>query len=191
MPARISRYPNWWAVAAGGSSLTARFHGIPTNRSHRVTLDVDCRDRRAARPTRPTPRSWCPTVPYVRRSPARAHVGGERHRHGDHGCAKDIVERVGVPRFPFSDFPLGNSAGRPRDPASQAFTLDLALDVLESAPAARTTVQSPLLWSHNADWKLDYCNIERLSLEEIARRRAEFDQGKAEAKRLREEISPR
>jgi hypothetical protein len=101
------------------------------------------------------------------------------------GCAKDIVEYVGVPRLLLSDFPLGNAAGRPKDPASQAFTLDLALGLLESAPAAQTTVQSPLRWSTNADWKLDYCNIERLSSEEIARRRAEFDKGKAEAKRVR------
>ena len=43
------------------------------------------------------------------------------------GCAKDIVEFVGVPRFLFSDFPLGNAAGRPKDPQSQAFTLELAL----------------------------------------------------------------
>ena len=63
------------------------------------------------------------------------------------GCAKDIVEHVGVPRFVFSDFPLGNAAGRPRDLASQDATLALALDLLEAAPAARTTVQSPLRWS--------------------------------------------
>ncbi len=31
------------------------------------------------------------------------------------GCAKDIVEYVGVPRFLFSDFPLGNPAGKPHD----------------------------------------------------------------------------
>ena len=43
------------------------------------------------------------------------------------GCAKDIVEHVGVPRFVFSDFPLGNAAGRPNDPESQAATLELAL----------------------------------------------------------------
>ena len=60
------------------------------------------------------------------------------------GCAKDIVEYCGVPRFLFSDFPLGNAAGRPKDPRSQAFTLELALRVLEAAPAPRTTVQSPL-----------------------------------------------
>jgi hypothetical protein len=103
------------------------------------------------------------------------------------GCAKDIVEYVGVPRFLFSDFPLGNGAGRPKDPASQAFTLDLALSVLEAAPAPRTTVQSPLTWSASPDWKLDYSNIERLTPEEIRRRRAEFDEGKTQAKRVRED----
>src|ERR1700720_1277377 len=103
------------------------------------------------------------------------------------GCAKDIVEYCGVPRFLFSDFPLGNAAGRPKDPGSQAFTLDLALSVLETALAPRTTVQSPLTWSANPDWKLDYCNIEQLTPEEIARRRAEFDNGKTQAKSVREQ----
>ena len=69
---------------------------------------------------------------------------------------------------------------------SQAVTLDLALRVLEHAPAARTTVQSPLMWSDNPDWKLDYCNIERLSAEEIRARRAEFDKAKDVAKAVRE-----
>jgi len=103
------------------------------------------------------------------------------------GCAKDIVEYVGVPRFLFSDFPLGNAAGRPKDPGSQAFTLDLALSVLDTAPAPRTTVQSPLRWSASADWKVDYCNIERLTPEEIRGRRAEFDKGKTLAKGVRKE----
>jgi hypothetical protein len=103
------------------------------------------------------------------------------------GCAKDIVEYVGVPRFLFSDFPLGNAAGRPNDLVSQAFTFDLALSVLETAPAPRTTVQSPLAWTASPDWKLDYCNIERLAPEEIRRRRAEFDEGKTQARRAREE----
>jgi D-proline reductase (dithiol) PrdB len=101
------------------------------------------------------------------------------------GCAKDIVEYVGVPRLLFSDVPLGNPAGRPRDPQSQAFTLDLALRVLETAPASRTTVQSPLRWSDDPAWKLDYSNIDRLSAEEITRRRAEFDRQKEIAKTVR------
>jgi D-proline reductase (dithiol) PrdB len=102
------------------------------------------------------------------------------------GCARDIVEHVGVPRFLFSDFPLGNPAGRPHDAASREFTLDLALRVLETAPAPRTTVQSPLRWSADPSWKLDFSNIARLSPEEIARRRAEFDRQKEIAKRLRD-----
>ena len=102
------------------------------------------------------------------------------------GCAKDIVEHVGVPRFLFSDFPLGNPAGRPHDPDSQAFTIDLALRVLETAPGPRTTVQSPSRWSDNPDWKLDFSNIARLSPEETARRRAEFDRQKQIAKTIRD-----
>jgi hypothetical protein len=95
------------------------------------------------------------------------------------GAAKDIVEHCGVPRFLFSDFPLGNSAGRPHDPESQARTLELALRVLETAPAARTTVQSPLRWSEDAAWKLDYNNLAKLTPEDLAERRKEFDVVKA------------
>jgi hypothetical protein len=103
------------------------------------------------------------------------------------GCARDIVEHCGVPRFLFSDFPLGNSAGRPFDVESQTATLELALRVLESAPAARTTVQSPLRWRDDADWKLDFDNLERMTPEEIAHRRKEFDEIKAVAKGKREQ----
>ena len=91
-----------------------------------------------------------------------------------------------MPRQLFSDFPLGNAAGKPHDPASQAFTLGLALRLLESAPGPRSTLQSPLRWKDSAGWKLDYSNIERLSAEEISRRRAEFDLAKSQAKALRD-----
>jgi D-proline reductase (dithiol) PrdB len=99
------------------------------------------------------------------------------------GCAKDIVEHCGVPRFLFSDFPLGNAAGRPK---AQAFTLELALRVLAAAPASRASVQSPLRWSSEPSWKLDYSNIERLSPEEIRQRREEFDRQKEVARTVRE-----
>ena len=102
------------------------------------------------------------------------------------GCAKDIVEHCGVPRFVFSDFPLGNSAGRPFDAESQAQTLELALRLLESAPGARTTMQSPLRWTADAEWKRDYLDLTKLSPEKIAERRQEFDQGKAVARAKRE-----
>ncbi len=102
------------------------------------------------------------------------------------GCAKDIVEFCGVPRFLFSDFPLGNAAGKPCDPRSQADTLELALRVLETAPGPRTTVQSPQRWRDDAEWKLDFSNLDRLSPEEIAERRANFDAQKEIARKKRE-----
>jgi len=102
------------------------------------------------------------------------------------GCAKDIIEHCGVPRFLFSDFPLGNSAGRPLDAPSQAQTLELALRVLESAPAARTTVQSPQRWNGAASWKRDYLDLAKLSPDSIAERRKEFDEVKTIARTKRE-----
>jgi len=102
------------------------------------------------------------------------------------GCAKDIVEHCGVPRFVWSDFPLGNSAGRPFDVESQAQTLELALRVLETAPAARTTVSSRLRWTADAAWKHRFLDVGKLSPEEIAERRKEFDVVKAVAKAKRE-----
>jgi len=103
------------------------------------------------------------------------HIEGEGIPTVIMGCAKDIVEHCGVPRFLFSDFPLGNSAGRPFDKMSQAETLELALRVLESAPGPRTTVQSPQRWSEDASWKLDYNDLAKLTPETIAERRKEFD----------------
>ena len=105
------------------------------------------------------------------------------------GCAKDIVEHCGVPRLLFSDFPLGNSAGRPFDVESQALTLELALRLLESAPAARTTVQSPIRWSSDPSWKRDYLDLTTLSPETLAERRREFDEVKAVARTRRAESS--
>ena len=103
------------------------------------------------------------------------------------GCAKDIVEHCGVPRFLFSDFPLGNSGGLPFDVPSQTQTLELALRVLETAPAARTTIQSPLRWNADAAWKLDFNDLSKLTPEKIAERRKEFEVVKAVAKAKREE----
>jgi len=102
------------------------------------------------------------------------------------GCAKDIVEFCGVPRFLFSDFPLGNSAGRPFDVESQRQTLELALQLLERAPGARTTMQSPLRWSEDASWKRDYLDLTSLSPEKIAERKKEFDDVKSIARAKRE-----
>jgi D-proline reductase (dithiol) PrdB len=171
-------------------SMAPRFHGLPTNRSHRMTIEVDCAEVvRRCTEDRIDAAFLLPNCPVCHQSVSLAARALEESGIATvvMGCAKDIVEYVGVPRFLFSDFPLGNAAGRPHDRASQAFTLDLALRVLAGAPAPRTTVQSPLTWSDSPDWKLDYCNIDRLSPDEISRRRADFDRQKTIARAAREQ----
>jgi hypothetical protein len=101
------------------------------------------------------------------------------------GAAKDIVEYCGVPRFLFSDFPLGNAAAKPHDPSSRSLNFELALSLLESAPSACTTVKSPLIWSTDPSWKFDYSNLERLSEQEITRLRDEAEQARITARELR------
>ena len=177
------------ATSGRVGSLAARFHGLPTNRSKRRTLEVDCPEI-VGRCTADAVDAaiLVPNCPVCHQSVSLAARALEASGISTvvMGCAKDIVEYVGVPRLLFSDFPLGNAAGRPNDPESQAFTLALALEVLQAAPAPRTTVQSPLHWGADPDWKLDYCNVQRLTPEEIRRRRAEFDEAKSRAKAVRE-----
>lgn len=172
-------------------SIARRFHGLPTNRSHRVTLEVDCAEVVDRCLTDAVDAAIlvanCP-VCHQSVSLAARMLEAQGITTVVMGCAKDIVEYVGVPRLLFSDFPLGNAAGRPNDANSQAFTLELALRVLETAPSERTTVQSPLVWSASPDWKVDYLNLAALSPEEIARRRADFDKQNVVAKGLRKDI---
>jgi hypothetical protein len=177
------------AAAAGRIRLAPRFHGAPTNRSQERTLSVDapeilkrCKEDEAdAAILVPN----CPVCHQTASLVAR-HLEANGISTVVMGCAKDIVEHCGVARFLFSDFPLGNGAGKPHDKDSQELTLELALALLETAAEPRTTLQSPLRWSESAEWKLDYCNVERLSAEELKRLRVEFDKGKEKARETRE-----
>jgi D-proline reductase (dithiol) PrdB len=169
--------------------VSPRFFGAPTNRSHRVTIETDapeiltrCRaDGVDAAVLVPN----CPVCHQTISLVAR-HLEAGGISTVVMGCAKDIVEHAAVPRFLFSDFPLGNSAGKPHDPESQARTLELALRVLETAPGPQTTVRSPLRWGADAAWKRDYSNAASLSADELTRLRREFDAQKEIARGLRE-----
>lgn len=168
--------------------VAPRFFGAPTNRSHRVTIDTDAPEiLRRCQADGIDAAVLVPNCPVCHQtiSLVARHLEANGIPTVVMGCAKDIVEHAAVPRFLFSDFPLGNSAGKPHDVASQAFTLELALRVLETAPAAQTTVQSPLRWSEDHSWKRDYSNADALSAEELARLRREFDAQKEIAKGLR------
>jgi len=170
-------------------AIGPRFFGAPTNRSHRVTLETDAPEILArCREDGVDAAVLVPNCPVCHQTVSliARHLEANGISTVVMGCAKDIVEHAAVPRFLFSDFPLGNSAGKPHDQASQALTFELAMRVLESAPGARTTVQSPLRWSANASWKRDYNNVAMLSAEELARRRREFDAQKQVARGLRE-----
>jgi hypothetical protein len=183
--------PQLLRLAAEGriGEVAPRFFGAPTNRSHRVTIETDAPEILArCRADHVDAAVLVPNCPVCHQTVSliARHLEANGIPTVVMGCAKDIVEHAAVPRFLFSDFPLGNSAGKPHDVASQAFTLELGLRVLETAPSTQTTVQSPLRWSADASWKRDYSNVAALSAEELARRRREFDAQKEIARGLRE-----
>ena len=168
--------------------LSANFYGLPTNRSQRHTLEMD-----APRILEMLKTDGVDVVVLIPNCPICHQSQSLLARYLEAagistvvmGAAKDIVEYCGVPRLLFSDFPLGNAAAKPNDTSSQDLNLELALRLLESAPAARTTVQSPLVWSEDPSWKLDYSNLEQLSPQEIARLREEAEQVRITARELR------
>ncbi|MDG2113274.1 MAG: glycine reductase, partial [Actinomycetota bacterium] len=75
------------------------------------------------------------------------------------GSARDIVEEIGVTRFLFVDFPLGYPTGRPGDQEQQRRICEEALDLLEGAWAARTTVHANVEWGDDA-WRSSYMRVE-------------------------------
>src|SRR2546430_3787504 len=162
------------AMTQGRVQLAKRFHGAPTNRSQQHTLEVDCPEILArCLEDEADAALLVPNCPVCHQSVSliARHLEANGIATVVMGCAKDIVEHCGVPRFLFSDFPLGNSAGRPHDDESQALTLGLGLRVLATAPAARTTVQSSLRWQGEASWKPDFSNLDPMTPEPIAERR--------------------
>ena len=104
------------AVSGRIGSVAPRFHGAPTNRSHRTTLEVDCPEIVARLQADGADAAiLVPNCPVCHQTVCLAARMLEENGISTvvMGCAKDIVEYVGVPRFLFSDFPLGNAAGRP------------------------------------------------------------------------------
>ena len=179
-----------WSVERGRIGvLTQHFHGLPTNRSQRTTSEIDCVELVArCKAENADAAILVANCPVCHQSVGLAARALEENGIASviMGCAKDIVEHVGVPRLVFSDFPLGNGAGRPKDVDSQDLTMELALTLLESAGAPRATVQSALKWSADATWKRDYCNIDLLSAQEIATHRAQFEAAKDTAQAVRQ-----
>ena len=164
-------------------------YGFPTNRSQRTNMERDCLELVSQLQDDEIDAVIAvPNCPVCHQSIALAARAAESAGMPTviMGCALDIIEYVGVPRFYFSDFPLGNSCGRPHDPTSQWLSITGALDLLTTAQEPRTTVTSPMTWNGSPNWKQDYSNIERLNATEIESRRAAFDEAKRIAAGKRE-----
>ena len=72
------------------------------------------------------------------------------------GSAIDIVEHCGVPRFAFTDFPLGNPCGRPWDSAMQMQVVASAMALFKTAAGPRTTARLPYRWGGDESWRDNY-----------------------------------
>lgn len=75
------------------------------------------------------------------------------------GSALDIVEYCGVPRFLFTDFPLGNPCGPPGRQDLQRTIARQALDLLRGADAPRTTQKSDVSWPSDDEWRPRYGRV--------------------------------
>jgi hypothetical protein len=82
------------------------------------------------------------------------------------GSALDVVEHCGVPRFVFTDFPLGNPCGPPYRRDIQRTVVAMALDLLSSATGPRTTITAPFVWDDPA-WRERYGRVDPAKREEL------------------------
>lgn len=190
----------WFPLAAlrelsqeGRIKVAPRCHGLPTNRSQEHTIEVDSKEiLKRCQDDQVDVAILVANCPICHQSTSL--VARHLEQNGIStivmGCAKDIVEHCGVPRLLFSDFPLGNAAGRPHDPESQRATLELALSVLESATGPRTTVQNPLRWTDSSEWKADYCNVAQFSEDELKTLAEDAERARIVAQKVREKSIP-
>ena len=166
------------------SSLSPRFYGVPTEYSQRKTNEVDA----------PAVLRFCqedavdiailvPLCPVCHQTASLT----ARHLEANGiptvivGSARDIVEQVAVPRFVFTDFPLGNPCGAPYDAAMQTSIVGMSLDLLEKAWQPQTTVQTPFHWPTD-DWRANFMRIGEDNIEDL-RRQGEERQRRQAARR--------
>ena len=99
------------------------------------------------------------------------------------GSARDIVEHCGIPRYLFTDFPLGNPCGRPYDETSQHAIMTQAMTLLKDTKKPGKTVVTPFVWDDDGQWKDNYMHV---GPDNIAALRAAGDRRKAEQSAAKE-----
>ena len=99
------------------------------------------------------------------------------------GSALDIVEHCGVPRFVFTDLPLGNPVGHPWNRDMQREVVRLAFSTLKTANGPRTTVRAPVKWKDDPGWRERYSRVDAAEQERLLRLGEERRRRFAEMKR--------
>lgn len=105
------------------------------------------------------------------------------------GSAIDIVEHCGVPRFLFTDFPLGNPCGKPFDRAMQREIVSAGLELFETATNARTTVKTPYQWGSYL-WRERYLQVteeDRIQLQILGEERRAQREAQRQSGKVRKE----
>jgi|TARA_B110000263_G_scaffold104017_1_gene90842 D-proline reductase (dithiol) PrdB len=100
------------------------------------------------------------------------------------GNAFDILEACAIPRFIFSDLPLGNPLGNPFDRDMQRKTLELALRLAVTAKSPEF-IETGVRFSSDDAWKTNYGQVTdsnrteflQLGDENRAQRRADREKG--------------
>ena len=109
------------------------------------------------------------------------------------GSALDVIQHCGVPRFVFTDFPLGNPCGHPWRRDMQKAIVRQAFELLETARNPRTTVTAPYSWKEDdPDWRSRYGRVdpaERERLLAIGEERRRQRENLAAARAARDEAN--
>jgi hypothetical protein len=175
------------------AGLTPRFHGVPTEYSQRKTRTEDAPEILArVRADGADAAILCPLCPVCHQtvSLVARHLEANGIPTVIIGSALDVVEHCGVPRFYFTDFPLGNPCGHPWRLDMQREILRQALTLFETAKAPRTTVRSPFAWKEDgAVWRARYGRVDPADRERLLRLGDERRLGQAKAKQATQGIS--
>ncbi|WP_298261902.1 glycine reductase [Bradyrhizobium sp.] len=175
-----------WAREGIFKGLTARFHGVPTEYSQRKTIEEDAPEILArVRQDGADAAILCPLCPVCHQTTSLV----ARHLEAGGiptviiGSALDVVEHCGVPRFYFTDFPLGNPCGHPWERDMQREIVRNALKLFETARAPRTTVNSPFAWKEDGViWRARYGRVTPENREQLLKLGNERRARQADAK---------
>jgi D-proline reductase (dithiol) PrdB len=177
-------------LAAEGAfaGLTARFHGVPTEYSQRKTQTEDAPEILArVRQDEAEAAILCPLCPVCHQtvSLVARHLEANGIPTVIIGSARDVVEHCGVPRFYFTDFPLGNPCGHPWRPDMQREIVRHAIGLFDTAKAPRSTLKAPFAWKEDgAVWRPRYGRVDPADRERLLKLGDERRRQQAKAKEL-------